>query len=65
MKKINLLTKSFILVLLTPIEISKGQRRRNFLKAKSYLNRLYYNFSGIKHTGIGSILCLLALFNFR
>ena len=28
------LTKSFILVLLTPIEISKGQRRRNFLKAK-------------------------------
>ena len=34
MKKINLLIKSFILVLLTPIEISKGQRRRNFLKAK-------------------------------
>jgi hypothetical protein len=30
MKKINLLTKSFILVLLTPIEISKGHEEEIF-----------------------------------
>lgn len=38
MKKLNLLMKSFFLVILTPFEISKGQRRRRLLKAKKILN---------------------------
>ena len=38
MNKISLLIKSFFLVILTPLEISKGQRRRKLLKAKKLLN---------------------------
>ena len=38
MKKISLLIKSFFLVISTPLEISKGQRRRKLLRAKKILN---------------------------
>lgn len=38
MKKLNLIIKSFFLVILTPLEISKGQRRRKLIKAKKLLN---------------------------
>ena len=38
MNKISLLIKSFFLVILTPLEISKGQRRRKLLRAKKILN---------------------------
>lgn len=38
MKKLNLIIKYFFLVILTPLEISKGQRRRKLIKAKKLLN---------------------------
>jgi len=38
MKKLALLTKSFMLVILTPLEISKGQRRRQLIRAKKVFN---------------------------
>jgi len=46
MKKIKLLLKSLFLIVLSPIEISKGQRRRNLVQAKKTLKsaRLLYFF---------------------
>jgi len=38
MNKISLLIKYFFLVILTPLEISKGQRRSKLLRAKKILN---------------------------
>ena len=37
MKKIKILTKSLFLMLSAPLEISKGQRRRNLVLAKKIL----------------------------
>lgn len=37
MKNIKLLIKSLFLILTTPLEISKGQRRRNLVQAKKIL----------------------------
>ena len=38
MNKISLLIKYLFLVIFTPLEISKAQRRRKLLKAKKILN---------------------------
>ena len=40
MKKIKLLTKSLFLILTAPLEISKGQRRRNLLQSKKILKSI-------------------------
>ncbi len=34
MKKISLLTKSLLLILIVPLEISKGQRHKSLMRAK-------------------------------